>query len=224
VRPEISSALSPASQALLQRVAARPWAADVYLAGSAALTLYLGHRPVRDVDLMTHTNRLAPQERRDLLADLVALDAGLRVETARDGYLFARSTDGVAVKLFYYPYPLVEPEEESAGLRVASATDLGLMKLAALISRGDKRDFVDLYLLTRRLPLAGLLERAGEKFGHVGDFALQALKALADVAAADQEPMPRLARPLDWEEVRAWAQAEARDLGRRHVGLEGPRP
>src|SRR5687768_10128064 len=98
VRPEISSSLSPASQALLQRVAARPWAAGVYLAGSAALTLYLGHRPVRDLDLMTHTNRLAPQERRDLLADLVALDAGLRVETARDGYLFARSTDGVAVK------------------------------------------------------------------------------------------------------------------------------
>ena len=98
------------------------------------------------------------------------------------------------------------------------------MKLAALIARGDRRDFVDLHLLARRLPLADLLARAGEKFGHVGDFPLQALKALADVASAAEEPMPRLERPLAWEEVAAWARAEARALGRRHAGLEAAAP
>ena len=54
------------------------------------------------------------------------------------------------------------------------------MKLGAMISRGTRRDFVDLYLLCRELPLAAALARADEKFGHVGDFALQAWKALAD--------------------------------------------
>ncbi len=71
---------------------------------------------MRDLDLMLGSNRLAPQERRDLLGDLRQSDPGTTVETARDGYLFARSENGVGLRFFYYPYPLVEPEEACLGL------------------------------------------------------------------------------------------------------------
>ncbi|KAB2958347.1 MAG: nucleotidyl transferase AbiEii/AbiGii toxin family protein [Thermoanaerobaculia bacterium] len=199
--------------ARLAALAGRPWSADFYLAGSAALALHLDHRPVRDLDLMGGTRRLQPPERRDLLADLLALDPATRVETARDGYLFIRFPDEVALRLFWYPYPLVDPLEERDGLAVASLVDLGLMKLGALISRGTRRDFVDLHLIARRLPLDELLERAGEKFGHVGDFAVQATKALADFSEADEEPLPALAEPLAWQAVRDWARGEAARLG-----------
>ncbi|MEO8277054.1 MAG: nucleotidyl transferase AbiEii/AbiGii toxin family protein [Thermoanaerobaculia bacterium] len=207
--------MAPATRALLPRLAARTWSGDFYLAGSAALALYLAHRPVRDLDLMSNANRLAPQDRRDLLADLLQLDPETRVETARDGYLSVRFPDGISVRFFYYPYPLVEPlaaidesDESAAGLSVASAIDLGLMKLGAIISRGGRRDFVDLYLLCRELPLPGLLARAADKFGHVGDFPLQAMKGLADTAAADGEPMPRLFQELAWKEVEIWVTNE----------------
>ncbi len=199
-------------------MAPEPWAEDLYLAGSAALALYVGHRPVRDLDLMTATNRLTPPERRDLLGQLLELDPATEVETARDGYLFAR-LGGVGVRFFYYPYPLVDAFEDLSGLAVASAVDLGLMKIAAIISRGTKRDFVDLYLLCRELPLQSLLDRADDKFGHVRDFPLQALKGLADLSETEGEPMPRLAAPLDWEEVESWVRAEVRELGRARVGL-----
>lgn len=212
--------LSPRSQELIGRIALRPWAEETYLAGSAALALYVGHRPVQDLDLMTGTNRLTGPERRDLLGDLLALDPGTEVETARDGYLFFRLAGGVGLRVFYYPYPLIDPFEDLSGLAVASAADLGLMKIAAIISRGTRRDFVDLYLLCRELPLSELLARAGDKFGHVRDFPLQALKGLADLSEAEDEPMPRLAVPLDWAEVEAWARSEVRELGRMHVGLE----
>lgn len=211
--------LAPRAQALLARMAERPWAEEIYLAGSAALALYVGHRPVRDVDLMSNTNRLTSPDRRDLLAELLALEPSTQVETARDGYLFAR-LDGVGMRFFYYPYPLAEPFEDFAGLAVASAVDLGLMKIGAIISRGTRRDFVDLYLLCRELPLADLLARAEDKFGHVRDFPLQALKGLADLSAAEEEPMPRLAVPLAWEEVEAWLRHEVRGLGRRRIELE----
>ena len=211
--------LSPQALALLQRFAPRPWAEDFYLAGSAALALYTGHRPVTDLDLMTNANRLASAERRDLLGDLLALDASAEVETARDGYLFARLGGGVGVRFFYYPYPLVQPFEDLAGLAVASAADLGLMKLGAIISRGTRRDFVDLYLLCRELPLPTLLDLAEDKFGHVRDFPLQALKGLADLSEVEGEPMPRLSHPLDWAEVEAWLRSGVRELGRVRVGL-----
>lgn len=207
-------ALAPAARPWPARLAARPWAADFYLAGSAALALHLGHRPVADLDLMSGTCRLAPADRRDLLGDLLALASGARVETARDGYLFVRLPDGVALRLFSYPYPLADPLAEVAGLAVASLADLGLMKLGAVISRGTRRDFVDLYLIARELPLERLLARSGEKFGHVGDFPVQAWKALADFSEAEDEPMPELARPLAWATVREWAASEAARAGR----------
>jgi hypothetical protein len=212
--------LSPRAQELIPRLAARPWSEELYLAGSAALALYTGHRPVTDLDLMSNANRLASADRRDLLAELLAADPSTAVETARDGYLSTRLASGaVGLRLFYYPYPLVQPFEEIAGLAVASAADLGLMKLGAIISRGSRRDFVDLYLLCRRLPLATLLDLAEDKFGHVRDFPLQALKGLADLSEIKGEPMPRLAMPLDWSAVEDWLRGEVREMGRARVGL-----
>lgn len=222
--PHHLDSLAAESHALLAALAERDWAADFYLAGSAALALYTGHRPVRGLDLMAGTNRLASPDRRDLLADLLEMDDGFRVETARDGYLYVRSGDsdsklGVGVKLFYYPYPLIAPFEEVEGFAVASPEDLGLMKIAAIISRGTKRDFADLYLLCRRLPLADLLARSQDKFGHVRDFELQALKGLADLDQTAGQPMPKLAVELTWDEVVAWVEGEVRELGRGAVGL-----
>ncbi len=210
--------LSPRTQELLNRIGSRPWAEDFYLAGSAALALYVGHRPVVDLDLMGNANRLTSPERRDLLQDLLKTAPDTEVETARDGYLFIRA-NGVGLRLFYYPYPLVHPFEDFAGLAVASAVDLGLMKLGAIISRGTRRDFVDLYLLCRQLPLETLLDLAEDKFGHVRDFPLQALKGLADLSQTEGEPMPRLAVPLEWSEVETWLKTEVREMGRARVGL-----
>lgn len=218
---EHTESLSPRAQELLAKLASRPWTDDFYLAGSAALALYTGHRPVRDLDLMGGTNRLVSPDRRDILGDLLDLAPDTEVETARDGYLFARLQGGVGLRLYYYPFPLIEPFEDLSGLAVISAVDLGLMKLGAIISRGTRRDFVDLYLLCRALPLAELLHRAEDKFGHVRDFPLLALKGLADLSQIEGEPMPRLALPLEWDEVEAWVRSEVRELGRARVGLAG---
>lgn len=219
----------------IERLAARPWAQDFYLAGSSALTLYIGHRDAHSLDLMSQFNRLASPDRRDLLFDLLELDPDLRVETARDGFLYVRTGAGIALRFFYYPYPLIDPEEFLDNLQVASLVDLGLMKLGAIISRGTRRDFVDLYLLCRRLPLTELLQRSEDKFGHVRDFPLQALKGLADRSLIEGEPMPRLSKglaaelaagsatevgELSWTEVERWLDTQIHDLGRQKVGLD----
>jgi hypothetical protein len=210
--------LTPEAEETLARLAPRGWAGDFYLAGGAALAHHLGHRVARHLDLMSGTNRLLPADRRDLLHDLLAIESTTRVETARDGYLFVRFPDQVAIRFYWYPYPLAEPTGAVAGFAVASLLDLVLMKLGAVISRGSRRDFVDLYCASRVLPLAEVLARAGDKFGHVGDFALQVWKALADFSQAEDEPMPKLLRELDWAEVRAWAVGEAARAGREALG------
>ncbi|MEM7049473.1 MAG: nucleotidyl transferase AbiEii/AbiGii toxin family protein [Acidobacteriota bacterium] len=221
-----SGSLETVSERLLQTLGERPWKDDFYLAGSAALSLHLSHRPVRDLDLMTRHNRLASRERRALLEDFLRFDSAMMVETARDGYLSARTGEGIGLKLFYYPYPrLAADDERLAGnpgsLVVASLLDLGLMKIAAIISRGSLRDFLDLYGLCQRLPLEELLARSPEKFSRVRDFPLQALKGLADWSVARDQPLPAWHRQPDLAVVESWFRDQVRTLGRRHVGWTG---
>lgn len=220
VTPEHLDALSPEAADRLRRLGEASALDDFYLAGSAALALYLGHREVRSLDWMTAHNRLTSPERRDLLQALLEVDPQTQVETARNGYLYVRM-GAVPVRFFYYPYPLIEPLEDApeGGAQVVSAVDLGLMKLGAVISRGHRRDFVDLYLLNPEVPLEHLLERAEGKFGHVRDFPLQALKGLADLSLVEGEPMPKLREPLEWHAVESWVREEVRRLGRGRVGL-----
>lgn len=215
-----SEALSEEAAERLHRLGRSRAFDDFYLAGSAALALYLGHRTVRSLDWMTAHNRLTSPKRRDLLQALLDADPETQVETARNGYLSVRMGP-VPVRFFYYPYPLIDPLEEApdGGAEVVSLVDLGLMKLGAVISRGHRRDFVDLFLLSRKIPLEELLDRAEGKFGHVRDFPLQALKGLADLSLVEGEPMPKLREPLEWSTVEAWVRQEVRRLGRGRVGL-----
>lgn len=219
LKPQHGGVLTDAARAWIRRLAGRPWSESFYLAGSAALALYLGHRRIRDLDLMSAGNRLTSPERRDVLAALKELDPGFQVETAQDGYLYGRGDDGVALKLFYYPYAAIAPDERYERLAVASVADLGAMKFGALVARGARRDFVDLYLLCRRLPLAEVLEQAAAKFSHVRDLPVQALKALADRELAREDPMPELLEPVGWEEVERWADEALGDEARRRFQI-----
>lgn len=206
-------ALTPAARTWLPRLAAES-VGDFYLAGSAALALHLGHRLVGHLDLMSAVVRLAPADRRDRLQWLLAQDSALKVETARDGYLMVRDQNRVELQFFWYPYPLIEPTEAAEGCEVASLLDLALMKLGAVISRATARDLADLERITDVLPLATILDRAPEKFGHVVDFPLQALKALADLEVLGEGDDAETAR------LRDWGRSAARELGRVHLGLD----
>jgi hypothetical protein len=219
--------LSPPSREALAKLGNVPICVDFYLAGGAALALRLGHRPARDLDLMSSTCRLQPAERRDLLAELLAAEPGTEVETARDGFLQVRWPDGVALRFYWYPYPLVDPPDVSprtANVAVASLADLVLMKLGAIASRGGRRDFVDLYFACRELSLERALAGARQKFPYVVDFPLQAMKALADFSDAELEPMPSTSEPVEWPAVRDWAQNQAAAFGRAALdaGDEAP--
>jgi hypothetical protein len=51
-------------------------------------------------------------------------------------------------------------------------------KLDALVGRGSRKDFYDLYALHQRIPLADLLAQGETKYPYARDFALMAVESM----------------------------------------------
>jgi hypothetical protein len=104
-------------------------------------------------------------------------------------------------------------------VKLASPRDLGLMKLAAINSRGTRRDLVDVFCIRDLVTLDHLLELAPVTYADRPSFLAIAVRALAYLKDAEQQPVPSELTPVRWADVRAYYEAAARDLARRLSGL-----
>ena len=100
------------------------------------------------------------------------------------------------------------------GVAIGSLIDIGLMKLDALISRGSRKDFYDVYIITQQVPLAGLLALAQSKYPYVRDFELMAIESLVLLGNADRDFQPDLLTDLPWERVREFFIGQAQTFGK----------
>jgi len=188
---------------------------DFYLAGGTGLALLLGHRRSVDLDLFSRTNRLDAAGRRSLLARLDRLPRWQVIE-AKDGTVHGQA-GSVRVSFFWYPEALVRPLVRRGRVRIASLEDLGLMKVGAIIGRGARKDFVDVYAICRQVPLGRLLLLGQKKFQASREFPLQALKALSFFEDAERDPPVVTSAPLAWEPVKRFFTREVRALTTRYL-------
>jgi hypothetical protein len=171
------AAITPGCHQALDYLRHQPFINDFYLAGGTALALQIGHRISTDLDWFSTEHLLPPSEREAIRQ---ALDSSGQFEVAseQDGLLFTQLL-GTDVSFIYQPHPLLEPTVAYQGIQLASPTDIGLMKLAAVNSRGTRRDFVDLYCLREIVTLDRLLELATIKYADRPSFLAIAARALA---------------------------------------------
>ena len=218
---------TPACRQALNYLRQQPFIGGFYLAGGTALALQIGHRVSTDLDWFSTGDRLLTPEREAIRQALQGAsgqtldDSGqFVVASEQDGMMFTRLF-GADVSFIHQHHPPLEPMVAYQGIRLASPTDIGLMKLAAINSRGTRRDFIDLYSLREIVTLDRLLELAVIKYEDRPSFLPIAARALAYFEDAEPQPMPRLLTPVEWADVRAYCEAAARRLTRRLSGLEG---
>ncbi|MBI3615786.1 MAG: nucleotidyl transferase AbiEii/AbiGii toxin family protein [Candidatus Omnitrophica bacterium] len=206
----------PASvKKLLNQLAQAGIFREFYLAGGTGLALRLSHRRSIDLDFFSRTNRLDSDGRRELLARLKSFP-GWKSEEAKEGTVHGQ-IGRVRVSFFWYPNPLVKPFLRRGPLRIASMEDIGLMKIGAIIGRGSRKDFVDLYEICQRIPLSRLFTLGEKKFKDSRDFILQALKALDFFEDAEGEPAVIAVNPLSWDWVKRFFAGEVRTLSPRYL-------
>jgi len=171
---------------------------EFVLAGGTALALLEAHRI--SVDLHFFGPRVDPE---GLLRTLESGLADVEVRSMAPGTLHL-ATAGVRVSFLESRYPPVAPPLPCGGglIPLASREDIAAMKLAAVASRGSKKDFVDLWvLITRHAPLPSYLRAFRKKYaardvGHV-------LRSLVYFADAEKESPLRLLVPLDWNVLKS---------------------
>jgi hypothetical protein len=201
-------------QQVLQLLCREPMLADFYLAGGTALALQIGHRISTDLDWFTSVRRLEQPEREQLRAAL-SRHTPLQVITEQDGQLCAR-IGNADTSFIYQQHRLLEPVLDYNGVRLASPTDIGLMKLAAINSRGTRRDFVDLYCLRKLTSLEQLLLLAEVKYADRPSFLDIAARALVYFVDAEQQPMPRMLwKDVEWTDIVQYCQQAAKWLVNR---------
>jgi hypothetical protein len=121
--------------------------------------------------------------------------------------------DGVRVSFFHYAPPFVDPTKNYKGLAVASILDVAAMKLIAIAQRSARRDFVDLYVILRRMSFSAVAARAVQRYGAGLVEPVVIGKGLTWFEDADGEPDPQyLGQPLLWVEVKAFFASSFRQF------------
>jgi hypothetical protein len=90
--------------------------------------------------------------------------------------------------------------------------------LDALIGRGSRKDFYDLYMIAQQMPLAALLSQGAQKYPYVRDFELMAVESMVLFENADRDLQPELLIELPWEQVKQFFVDQARALGQTWFG------
>ena len=133
----------------------------VYLAGGTALALHFGHRTSQDLDFYTpkHFN---PNEVYRKFKKIFSEEKLSKPSIAEDTLKFKINITDLS--FFRYPYPLIRPLVSYQSVNLASPEDIIAMKIEAIITRGLKRDFVDIYFAIKKYGVRGILDFFKEKY------------------------------------------------------------
>ncbi len=179
---------------------------DFYLAGGTALALQISHRTSADFDFYTR------QSFEPLLlwtSIQKELPSAVQVRVS-EGTLIALIDQSIEISFFHYDYPLLQALVPLPPVELASLMDIAAMKIVAIAQRGIRRDFVDLYFLSKKLGLFEIIGATLKKYkGYDVYTILQSLCYFEDAEGGVDRPY-QLFQELDWKEVKNYFVREVR--------------
>lgn len=95
------------------------------------------------------------------------------------------------------------------------------MKLVAVMERGTKKDFIDLYFLANQagITLDQSLRNYDKKYQKLAGNIYSLVRSLSYFVEAEQSEMPPMLKKISWEEVKRFFQSEAKRLAKTKLGL-----
>ncbi|MBQ9204312.1 MAG: nucleotidyl transferase AbiEii/AbiGii toxin family protein [Prevotella sp.] len=185
----------PDTLELLKSLMQVPALGDMRLVGGTALALQYGHRRSVDLDFFgTIAGNIEEltEMLREYVGELTQLSASrtIRVYNIRN----------TKVDMVNYGYPWIDDAVIEDHLRLASPKDIAAMKVNAVIGRGTKKDFVDIYYLLRHFSFEELMRFYLEKYTDGSEY--RALLSMTYFGDADPQPMPYMFEYVRWDTIK----------------------
>ena len=201
--------IHPDTLELLKTLMHLPILGQMRLVGGTALALQYGHRRSIDLDLFGKTT-----EDVDELTEVLHDNVENVVRGNCSKRIKAYMLNGVKVDIVNYDYPWIDALVAEDHIRLASPKDIAAMKVNAVMGRGTKKDFIDVYFLLRHFSLEELIKLYLQKYNDGSEY--RALISMAYFADADPQPMPYMFENVDWETVKDRIRKEVEDYSRNH--------
>lgn len=180
---------------LLKRLMQIPELSIFRLVGGTSLSLQLGHRISIDLDFFTDKNFDVDEIRRIIQLEISALGI---ISVSRTG--FSCLLENVKCEFYNWSVPFIEDVMNHDGLRLDGLKDISAFKLDAIITRKERKDFVDIYFLLEKFPFKDLISFYKTKYPY-NDIKV-VMDAVAEIDIADNSEAPSMVINRDWDEVK----------------------
>ena len=200
----------PDTLELLKVLMQQPLLKDMRLVGGTSLALQYGHRRSVDLDFFGMTTEDVDEltdMMRECSKDLVKGSCTKRIKT----YFL----NGVKVDVVNYDYKWIDDVVEGGGLRLASPKDIAAMKVTAVMGRGTKTVFIDVYFLLQHYSFDELIKFYLQKYTDGSEY--RALLSMSYFADADPQPMPYMYQQVDWETIKNEIRLQVATYNSKHL-------
>jgi len=200
--------VEPETFSLLERLMRLKTLRDFSLVGGTALSLRYGHRTSIDLDLFYHQ-----RFDQDMILQSLINEFGNNYSTesksARWG-IFCY-INNIKVDIVYHPHPLIQEIETVENIRMYSDQDIIAMKINAILGRGKKKDFWDLYELLQHYSLEEIIGFHEKKFPEQ-NLLITIPQAITYFIDAEESEEPVSLKGQTWEQVKKSIQQKVNEF------------
>jgi hypothetical protein len=188
--------VSPHLLSVLKKIQQLPELSAFRLVGGTSLSLQIGHRTSVDIDLFTDKSFDIAELQRTLDKKFDSFEV---LWANKNG--FVSTIDDIKVDFFDWHIPFLKPPITEDGILIADKEDIGAMKLEAITTRKEKKDFIDIAFLLQSNKLTQLLSAHKLKYPFMSTkFVIESLMA---VDFADNTEPPKMIIPYDWQSAKS---------------------
>jgi len=173
-----------------------------YLAGGTGLAMILAHRKSYDFDFFSK-DQFSTEKLLEIIVKSFEEDEVILSEIKEDTLIVF--INNIQVSFFQYNYPLLKNIIKKDGLCIASLEDILAMKVIAIIQRGTKKDFIDLWTIMgeKKYSLQDTFIFCKTKYGKAFSESI-ALKALTYFKDAEEETPEEKESNFSWESIKKY--------------------
>ena len=186
----------PNTLELLKSLASQPELAQTRLVGGTALALQYGHRQSIDLDFFG----ILPEDKEKLVE--MTKRVGNVLVTNRSKMILQTVINQIKVDFVDYSrYKWIDEPVMGDGFVLASDKDIAAMKVNAIIGRGTRKDFIDLYVLLQHYSLLEIMAFYKQKYPEFSEY--RALLSMTYFEDAEMQDMPKMFIDTSWDTMKS---------------------